>query len=83
MEMLAQKGDTILVNDGYTAYKAIAKEKTAALSENLAQCTERLARADARVSELEESRFLSETNKLEWKIVLFPSETTGFPQTRA
>ena len=54
VEMLARRGITALTDDGYAAYITVTNDETTALSENLVQYEERSARADTRVSKLEE-----------------------------
>ena len=51
--MLARNGGTTLAQDGYTAYHDVSNEDTTALTKFLVRYVEWLARANARVSELE------------------------------
>ena len=53
VEVLAQQGNTTLTDDGCLAYYAMAKEKSAALSESLEHYEENAARTEARISDME------------------------------
>ena len=51
--MLAKRGGTTLAKDGYKAYSAIVNKDTMALTKSIMRYAKQLARADARVNELE------------------------------
>ena len=52
VEMLARNSGTTLVQDGYAAYYAVAKEDTSALANSIIRYGRQSEKADTRVGEL-------------------------------